>query len=278
MAARVSNDHSQKLTPAKPSGETINGLAKGLAVIELFDGKRMQLTVSEAAKAIGASRAAARRCLLTLAGLGYLLRHADGKSYTPLPRLMRLGVGYGRPASLAAAAQPLLDQARDELQDPVSLAVLDGSEVLIIARAATTRVVTTGVHVGGRLPIYCSATGRVLTSAMPPPEREAVLSRASRVAITPRTTTDRAKLLRMLHTVAAAGVAYSDQEIELGMRSLAVPVRAADGTVRAAVSASTSSARVSLKQMATSYRPVLLRCAAQLSDVATMLEDDTGRI
>ncbi|MGH8111196.1 MAG: IclR family transcriptional regulator domain-containing protein [Rhodanobacteraceae bacterium] len=273
----MSNEYSQIRTAAKPSRETINGLAKGLAVVELFDGKRTQLTVSEAAKAIGASRAAARRCLLTLTELGYVLRHADGKCFTPLPRLVRLGAGYGRPASLAAAAQPLLDQARDELQDPVSLAVLDGTEVLIIARAATTRVVTTGVHVGGRLPIYCSATGRVLTCAMPAPEQESVLSRAVPVAITPRTTTGRAKLIRILHTASKAGVAYSDEEIELGMRSVAVPVRAADGTVRAAVSASTSSARVTLKQLADSYRPVLLSCAAQLSGAVALLEGSTAR-
>lgn len=254
--------------------ETMAGLAKGLAIVEMFDGKRTRLTAAEAARATGISRATARRCLLTLAELGYVARHEDGQYFTPRSRLLKLSRGYSRPVSFIEGAQPLLDEARDKLLEPVSLTVLDGAEAVFVARAVTARIVTTGVYVGGRLPVYCSATGRAMVCEMPGKELEALLARGEREKRTPKTVIDINALIGLIAAVREAGVAYSDEEIELGMRSMAVPVRDANGRVRAAVSVSTSSARVSLQEMKDRYQPVLMEYAGQLTELLRSLGPD----
>src|ERR1700761_2533102 len=143
--------------------EGMGGLAKGLAIIEAFSPHRTRLTVSEAAEVSATSRASARRCLLTLTELGYL--EFDGKYFRPQPRLLALSAAYSGTRSLPQIAQPFLNAARGELHESISLAVLDRDAALFVARSEAERLVTTGISIGTRIDLYCSATGRVLLSA-----------------------------------------------------------------------------------------------------------------
>lgn len=247
--------------------EIMGGLAKGLAIVELFDGTRAQLTLAEAAKETGVTRAAARRCLLTLKELGYV--SYDGKYFAPRPRMLRLGRGYMQPGSFLRSAQEILAEVRDELDEPISLAILDGDETVFVARSEASRAVSTGVRLRGRLPVYCSATGRILLSDRPRDEIVRMLERSDRPELTPHTLTAVPEIADAIETAGRNGVCYVDQEFEVGMRSMAVPIGPAT-RIAAALSLSTLAARIDLKHMQQVYFPVLRRYAeilSQLTDI-----------
>ncbi|MCC4254490.1 helix-turn-helix domain-containing protein [Sphingobium naphthae] len=246
--------------------DTISGLAKGLAILEMFGLGSSRLTIADAAQAVGITRAAARRCLLTLAELGYLAH--DGKFFTPTSRLRRLG---GRPqagASLVTLAEPYLDNLRDRLKESISVAVLDGTDALFIARAEAERIVSTGVKVGRRLPAYCAATGRVLLGALDTDEARALLAAAGRPKRTPHTLIDIDEIMVAVDTARRDGYALSDEELEVGMRSMAVPIRDAEGECIAALSMSVSAVRISAETMREQFLPALQECAAALREGA----------
>lgn len=245
--------------------EGMGGLAKGLAIIEAFTPQRPQLTLSEAARLTGTSPAAARRCLLTLEDLGYLTH--DGKNFRPTPRLMRLGSAYLATAPLPELAQPCLDAVRDELGESVSLAVLDGSEASFIARAEGPRLVTTGVRLGTRLPAHASATGRVLLGALTDAELTAHLRACAPVRTTEKTLVTVAEIRDRVIRARAEGYAYTDEELELGMRSMAVPVINSSGATVGALSISAFAARMTLQEMRDWVVPVLQREAAKLGQM-----------
>ena len=242
--------------------EGMGGLAKGLAILEAFSPQCSRLTVSEAAECAGTSRASARRCLLTLTELGYL--EFDGKFYRPQPRLLLLGNRQLATRSLPEIAQPFLMTARDELHESASLAVLDGDKGLFVARAEADRLVMTGISVGTRMDLYCSATGRVLLSGQDDEEIEAYLNRAKLKPRTKLTVTRKSALREVIRHARMHGYATTDQELELGLRSIAVPVRDSRDRLVAAMSASASSARVTLQQMIRSFVPVLREKAIAL--------------
>jgi len=235
--------------------EGMGGLAKGLAIIEAFSAHRARMTVSEAAQSSGTSRASARRCLLTLTELGYL--EFDGKFFRPQPRLLALSAAYSCTRSLPQIAQPFLRAARDELHESISFAVLDRDAALFIARAEAERLVTTGISVGTRIDLYYSATGRVLLSGWDDRRLNAYLDR---IRIEPRTKhalTRKSALRDAVQKAAAAGYATTDQELEIGLRSVAVPVTDSRGAIIGAMSASASSARISMAQMIRGFVRVL---------------------
>lgn len=240
----------------------MGGLAKGLAIIEAFGAGHPRLTVSEAAQLTGLTRAAARRCLLTLADLGYL--DYDGKFFRPLPRVLRLGVTFLATDPLPQLAQSVLAAARDQLGESISLAILEEGDVIFIARAAVTRIVSTGVNVGVRLPAYCSATGWVLLSALPEEERRHYLQHAQLVARTAKTLVEPAAILGAIARTAVDGYAISDETLELGMRSVAVPVSDPQGRIVAAMSMSTASVRMSVRTLIEEVAPVLREFATML--------------
>jgi IclR family pca regulon transcriptional regulator len=242
--------------------EGMGGLAKGLAIIEAFSATTVRMTVAEAARLADVTRPAARRCLLTLVDLGYLSH--DGKFFTPLPRMLRLGGAYLSTSSLAQIAQPLLAMARDELQESVSLAVLDEGHSVFVGRAEAIRIVSTGAKLGGRLPAYCSATGRVLLSQKSDGEIVRHISALPLKKLTPRTISEPEEVIAAIRRVPVDGYALSDEELELGMRAMAVPVKNRMGGIEAAVSVSVSSARVSVDSMKRDFLPVLQRVAARL--------------
>lgn len=242
--------------------EGMAGLAKGLAIIEAFGASTTRMTVSDAAHYAELSRPAARRCLLTLVDLGYLAH--DGKFFTPLPRMLRLGSAYLSTSSLTQIAQPLLASARDELQESISLAVMDEGYSVFIARAEAVRIVSTGVKLGGRLPMYCSATGRVLLSGLTEAEINRHLAAAPMKRLTDRTLVTPRAVLQAVRLAAEEGYAISNEELEIGMSAMAVPVKNRNGEVEAALSVSVFSGRVSVETLKEKFLPVLKAATTRL--------------
>lgn len=252
---------SVKASDPRPA-EGMGGLAKGLAVVEAL-GRHGVLNVADAARAADATRAAARRCLLTLADLGYVER--IGREFRALPRLRGLGRGGTARDRLAAEAGPILSRARDLLNESVSLAVLDGdAAVLFIARAEAQHIISTGVRVGANLPAYCSATGRVLLGSHSDDDLRVRLGTKPFAARTQHTLRTLVSVLREIRKARALGYAISDEELEIGMRALAIAVHDADGTIVAALSVSAYAARISRDDLCGRFLDVLRGCLGEL--------------
>jgi IclR family pca regulon transcriptional regulator len=216
--------------------EYIAGLEKGLAVIEAFSQQQPALTVTEASEAAGLSRAAARRCLLTLQRLGYA--EYDGKYYRLLPRVLRLGHAYVNSSPLPRFVQPIIEATSERTQHSMSVAVLDEADVLVIARALVHRSLSSGLGVGSRLPAYCSANGRVLLSEWPDAEIQRLLVGATIRRLTGYTKISASDILKEIKVVRARGYALNDQEVEIGVRTIAVPIRSRSGQITASLSMS----------------------------------------
>lgn len=239
----------------------MTSLARGLSVIRAFSEREPNLTIADVARITGLPRAAARRCLLTLERLGYAGN--DGRTFFLRPRILALGYSFLSSAPLATILGPVLEGISRELQESSSAAVMDDDEVLYIARSATKRIMSVGLNVGSRLPAYCTSMGRVLLAHMPEAEVAAHLDRVTLRPFTSRTITDRARLLEELERVRAQGWSLLDQELEIGLRSLAVPVVNAGGTVVAAINVSTQAARVDAAEMTGRFLPVLQTAASE---------------
>ena len=237
-------------------------LARGLSVIRAFDGDRTGLSIAEVARRTGMSRAAARRCLHTLGVLGYVA--GGGGSYELAPRVLALGYAYLGSAPVARAAQPVLERVAERLHESCSLTVLDGDEIVYVARAATRRILSVGLSVGSRLPAYCTGMGRVLLAYSSEAERSVYLNRVKPVPLTPYTLVDRGALRAELERVRCAGYALCDQELEIGLRSMAVPVRRPDQSVVAAMNVGVQATRVECDTMVSEYLPVLRGAADEI--------------
>lgn len=238
------------------------GLAKGLAVLEAFGPETPRLTISDAARATGLSRAAARRCLMTLVEAGYLA--FDEKFFTPTPRVVRLGAVYAEAVPLPQLAGPHLLALREALDESVSLAVMEGDESLFVARSEVSRVFSAGVRVGARLPLYASATGYVLLAGLDENALDAYLERVEMVACTPRTIVDPGRLRERIAQVREEGVAVSDEELEVGLFALAVPVRDSRGDMVASISVSAAAARLDVADFRDRCARVMRQHADQL--------------
>lgn len=249
------------LSDRRPS-DVMQGLAKGLAVIEAFQERGAGLAVSQVAERTGLDRATARRCLLTLHALGYA--DYDGKYFRLAPRTLRLGYAYTRSASLPATVQPFLEELSEATGESASVSLLDGTEVIYVARAAQKRVMAIDLTPGSRLPAYCASMGRVLLAALPPAEARAILARSDRRAHTPRTVTNLDALMRILARVADEGYAAIDQELELGLCSLSVPLLNSRGEVVAAMNVGANAARSALPDVIERCLPLLLRTQERL--------------
>lgn len=250
--------------PAIRRSEGMGGLAKGLAIIEAL-ARRGTLSSAEAARASMTTRAAARRCLLTLVELGYVER--IGRTFRPLPRMRSLGRDGGLKEWLATESIDALTRARARLNESCSLAILENDEALFISRVEAAHIVSTGVRVGASLPAYCSASGRVLLSQLSPERLREVLGRKRLPGRTPKTLTKVADLIHEIANVAINGYAISDEELEIGMRSMAVPVMR-QGQVVAAVSTSVYSGRVGKAALIGEPLSVLRACASEIEIAA----------
>ncbi|HEY4069653.1 MAG TPA: IclR family transcriptional regulator C-terminal domain-containing protein [Burkholderiaceae bacterium] len=243
----------------------MSSLARGLQVIRAFSEFRRNLTISQVSQATGLSRAAARRCLYTLRELGYV--GEDNKRYFLRPQVLTLGHAYLSSTPLAVSAQPYLDEVSRVLHESCSAAILDGDDIVYICRSAETRIISISLLVGTRLPAYCTSMGQVLLAHLPDDALETYLARVRLVERTERTITSVAKLRKVLAQVRAAGFALLDQELEVGLRSIAVPVRDRRGNVVAAINVGTHASRRSPDDMKAHVLPELQRCAQGLREL-----------
>lgn len=211
----------------------MGGFAKGLAVIEAFSAEKSRLSISDAAEATGFDRATARRCLLTLADLGYATY--DGKFFSLTPRVLRLGTSSLAAMPLPRIVQPLLDALSEEIGQSTSVSILDDWEIVYVARAAQRRVMSISLMPGSRLPAYCASMGRVLLAAQPDDAVQDVLRRHPPVRRTEHSLHKTSDIIKALDTVRRQGFAISDQELEIGLRSIAVPLYDSRNRVVAAI-------------------------------------------
>ena len=244
--------------PDRPA-EFVQSLERGLAVIRAFGHDTPRMTLSDVARVTGMTRAAARRFLLTLEHLGYV--GSDGRHFHLRPRVLELGYAYLSSFTVAEVAQDHLEQLANTLHESCSASVLDGTDIVYVARAATNRIMTVALSVGARLPAYCTSMGRVLLAALPEVEFERYLATADLDARTERTVVDANDLRALIAQVREQGWCLQDQELEDGVRSLAVPLHDADGRVIAAANISAHAARVSLTDLRGSILPQLRACA-----------------
>jgi len=240
-------------------------LARGLKVIETFEGHTEGQSVADVARRTGLSRAAVRRLLITLESLGYA--ECAGRVYRLKTRVLKLGFSYLSSTSLPAIAQPILEQVTEAVHESSSLSVLDGDQIVYLARAAAKRVMSIGLSVGSRLPAYCTSMGRVLLAAWPEVELAACLDRVEIKALTPKTITDKARVAEIITQARADGFALTDEELELGLRSIAVPVRNRQSRVVAAMNIGVHAARVPAAEMIDRFLPVLRENADMFAHV-----------
>ncbi len=223
-------------TPEPTSDDFVQSFARGLAVIRAFDGDHPQLSLSEVAARAGITRAAARRFLRTLEALGYV--RSDDRAFALTPRVLELGFAYLSSLSIADVAQPHLERLSRDVDESVSAAVLDGSDIVYVARVATRRIMSVGITVGTRFPAERTSMGRALLAATGAVDPSSARARDWEVH--------------------PDGWALVDEELEAGLRAIAAPVRDARGRVVAAVNISTSTARTPLVEMRERFAPALL--------------------
>jgi len=239
-------------------------LARGLVVIESFTPQSPQMTISQLSQRTGLSRAAVRRCLYTLVKLGFAGAD-EAQRYSLRPKMLTLANTYTASSTLANAAQPILERMSASYKESFSVATLDGEEIVYIARTTMTRVMSVDLHIGSRLPAFCTSMGRVLLAYLPQDQLEHFLARLQLVQYTPRTVNSKEKLRLMLRNVRRNGYALCDQEYEVGLRSIAVPVFAGNGRVVATVNLSGHAPRMPMLEMQTRFLPPLRAAASELS-------------
>ena len=245
--------------------DIMGGLAKGLRVIEAFTADTPRLSISEASAIAGLDRATTRRCLLTLAEQGYCAY--DGKFFTVTPRVLRLGTGCLAAMPLPRIVQPWLDRLSERIGQSTSLAILDDSEIVYVARAAQRRVMSIALMPGSRLPAYCTSMGRVLLAALPEDKASEILRSSTLTPRTPNTLVDQDAIMGELERVRRQGFATVDQEVELGLRSIAVPLRNARGVVVAALNIGLPLSEESMSVVAERYFPELTSVSKELSGI-----------
>ncbi len=243
----------------------VTALARGLAVIRAFGRDPAEPTLTDLAKATELPRATVRRCVHTLVGLGYA--QSDGRHFSLTPKILTLGYAYLSTASLPRVAQPFLERISESCNESCSLSILEGDEVVYLARSARKRIMSVDLSVGSLLPAYCTSMGRVLLAALPEDEVCNRLARAKLEQFTPHTIVDPDALREILNGVRRQGFALVDQELEVGLRSLAVPVFGAGGKVVAAMNVSAQAGRVDIVQLRGPLLDSLRLGVAELSAV-----------
>ena len=250
----------QLARPGDP--EFMASLARGLAVLRCVAESDRSISIAEAARRTGLSRAAVRRCLHTLSALGYVGQ--DMRGFSVRRQALSLGHPYLSLTALAARAQPLLDTLRDELGESCSLGVLEDDGVLYVARAEASRIMSVGLKVGSHLPLLPTSMGRILLGGRSHEEQEDFIGRTTLSPLTQFTITDKHRLLLVVRSAAAEGFAMVDQELEMGLRSVAVPVTE-HGRVVAALNVGTSAARMEMQDLKSRMLPALRKAAERLS-------------
>jgi IclR family pca regulon transcriptional regulator len=240
----------------------IEGMARGLAVLESFDTERQRLNATLAAERAGLPRAAARRHLLTLAHLGYL--ETDGRHFWLSPKVLRFSGSYLASARLPRALQPTLNRLAAQTGDSYSAALLDEDEVVIVARSGSTRVLAYGVHLGARLPAHATSTGQVLLAALPKGLFTAWLKGRTLARFTAHTPVDPREFRKRIDQTRSLDFCEAAQIHELGVHALAVPLRDMRGRTVAALNVVVGSARAQGSTLQRELLPLLQDAAREL--------------
>jgi IclR family pca regulon transcriptional regulator len=240
----------------------VQSLERGLAVIRAFDAEHAELTLSDVARRTGLSRAAARRFLLTLADLHYV--HTDGRLFWLSPRVLELGSAFLSSLSLPEIAEPHLERLVAEVRESSSVSLLEGHDVIYVARVPVARIMTVSINVGTRFPAHATSMGRVLLAGLAPGELDAFLAQAPLEPTSERAIATAEALRTELQRVRGDGYALVDQELEPGLRSIAVPIRDRAGAVSAAINLSTHAGRRTVDAMRRELLPPLRETAARI--------------
>jgi IclR family transcriptional regulator, pca regulon regulatory protein len=251
----------------EPTTEFVQSLDRGLAVIRAFDADHPELTLAEVARITGLNRASARRFLHTLVELGYV--RFDGRLFALRPKILELGYAYLSSLSLPEVAMPHLERLVERVHESSSVSVLDGDEVVYVARVPTRRIMRIAIAVGTRFPAFATSMGRVLLAGQSDDWLDGYFATAKLSAITPNTIAEPKRLRAELLAVRGAGFALVDQELEEGLISLAAPIRDAGGRVIAAVNVSTHASRGPAGQMREQF-------LGPLQETAKAIEADLG--
>jgi len=265
LAALVQPERPYDFDVFEGNPDFVLSLARGLQVIQSFQRMTDALSVSEVASRTGLSRAAVRRILITLELLGYASH--ERSLYRLSPRVLQLGFSYLSSSSLESLAFPLLQHVTRVLHESSSLGVLEGDEMVYVARSATQRVMSIGLSVGSRLPAYCTSMGRVMLAALPLGEFSAFLRRAKFKRLTPRTIIDKTQFSRVIERVRADAYSIVDNELEIGLRSIAVPVRSRSGRVVAAMNSGVHAGRITKQRLVSEFLPVLRQQSSLLGSL-----------
>lgn len=240
----------------------VQSLERGLMVVRAFSAEHPSMTLSEVARVTDLTRAAARRFLLTLVDLGYV--RTDGRLFSLTPRVLELGYAYVASAGLPDVAQPHLEDLSAQVRESASVSVLEGDDVLYVARVATSRIMAVAITVGTRFPASVTSMGRVLLAGHDDEELSAYLDRVSLEPLTHSTITDVDELRAEILRVRDQGYAVVDQELEEGLRSLAAPIRDGSGRVIAAANVSAHAGRSSLEDVCRDLLPALLEATTRI--------------
>jgi IclR family transcriptional regulator, pca regulon regulatory protein len=259
---RKVNERSESRSVRASTSDFVQSVERVLAVICAFGAESPQLTLSDVARATGLTRATARRFLLTLVELGYVRN--EGRYFSLRPRVLELGYAYLSGLSLPEVAAPYMEDLVATVHESSSLAVLDGKEIVYVARVPTKRIMTVTIAVGTRFPAYATSMGRVLLADRSPTEIERYLATVDLVPLTRRTITDPVRLRTILDGIRTQGYAVVDQELEDGIRSMAAPIHGANQEVIAAINVSAHASRVSMDTLRKEFLPPLLDTAAKI--------------
>jgi IclR family transcriptional regulator, pca regulon regulatory protein len=262
VKAKISSD-ADPFAKFEGNRDFVASLARGLEVIKAFNNEPQGMSAANIARKTGLSRAAVRRFLLTLELLDYVEK--NNGQFRLRPAVLRIGSVFLSSTSVPVLAQPILEAVSSKLQQSTSLSMLDGDDIIYLARHTSSRVLSVGLSVGSRLPAYCTSMGRVLLANLPAEQLNGYLSRAKLRRWTSRTVIARPKLAGILKQVAEQGYALVDGELEPGLRSIAVPIRNSSGRVVAAMNVGIHISTATPDEMLRRYLPVLNSNAEILS-------------
>ena len=246
------------------SPDFVEAIARGLDVIRVFKPGQPVMSLAAVAAASDLPRPTARRILLTLEQLGYV-RQAESSGFELTPRVLDLGMSYVLSRGLWEIARPHMEALVARTRESTSIAQLDGSDIVYVARVAVPKIVTLAVTIGTRFPAVQTSLGKVLLAALPPAEAERVLAEPSRSGITPPWRPDAAERAAVLREVRARGWALTDEQLAPGIRSVAVPLRDGDGTVIAALNVNSHAAETPLDVLIGQHLPLLIQAAGAIS-------------
>ena len=246
------------------SADFIEAIARGLDVIKAFRAGQPAMTLAQVATETGLARPTARRILLTLEALGYV-RSTEARSYSLTPRILELGSAYVQSLGLWDVARPHMERLVEKTGESSSIAQLDGSDIVYVARVAVPKIIALSVSIGTRFPALQTSLGKVLLAALPPEEVDRILDEPSRSGVQPRWCPDPAEREKVLREVRARGWALTDEQLAPGIRSVAAPLRDGTGHVIAAMNVTVHAAETTVERLTEEHLPMLLQAAGAVS-------------